>query len=353
MNDTAARVPAKISPGEIMETVLIRGDLSKLTVDERNTYYFRLCESVGLNPLTQPIEYITLNGKLRLYAKKDCTDQLRAIHKVSVTDMSETERDGVYIVTSKVANAEGRTDMAKGAVYIQGLKGEVLANAIMKAETKSKRRATLSICGLGILDETEVDDIPRQQVRVPSPSETTAGAAIIPAHQMPREIVPEAGDTFPLWEKRYLDALQGAKSLAELTEWDALNDAPLGTISNKATAVYSRIMNQFEALKAKFKPDPISSGVPSPAASTFPGDKPLEKPAAPTVIRPEGCPDAEREPDAFLAWADKRMAAITDPEALEVVFQNEIDPASDGLMKPDFDALQAALTVHQKRLGSD
>src|SRR6185312_3719783 len=30
----------------------------------------------------------------------------------------------------------------------------------MKAETKAKRRVTLSICGLGMLDETEVDSIP-------------------------------------------------------------------------------------------------------------------------------------------------------------------------------------------------
>jgi hypothetical protein len=51
-------------------------------------------------------------------------------------------------------------DAAKGAVSVQGLKGEALANALMKAETKAKRRATLSICGLGFLDETEIEDIP-------------------------------------------------------------------------------------------------------------------------------------------------------------------------------------------------
>ena len=46
-----------------------------------------------------------------------------------------------------------------GAVPIAGLKGEEFANALMKAETKAKRRATLSICGLGVLDETEVETI--------------------------------------------------------------------------------------------------------------------------------------------------------------------------------------------------
>jgi len=130
---------------ETVESVLIRGDLSSLRPDERSAYYLKVCESVGLNPLTKPFEYMTLNGKLVLYALRACTDQLRSIHSVSVVDLIETERDGVIIVTAKVRNGEGRTDMAKGAVTINGLKGDALANAIMKAETKAKRRATLSL----------------------------------------------------------------------------------------------------------------------------------------------------------------------------------------------------------------
>ena len=227
-----ANLPVKSSPAEIMETVLVKGDLSKLTVEERNTYYFRLCESVGLNPLTQPIEYINLNGKLRLYAKKDCTDQLRAIHKVSVTDMSEAEREGVYIVTSKVANAEGRTDMAKGAVNIAGLKGESLANAIMKAETKAKRRATLSICGLGILDETEVEDIPRAQVtqaRVPSPSEVVEAKS--DSSDAPCVLTPFKTEKFQAWSERYIASIQQAKTEADLDQWDSLNDSLLAAVN--------------------------------------------------------------------------------------------------------------------------
>jgi hypothetical protein len=34
----------------------------------------------------------------------------------------------------------------------------------MKAVTKAKRRVTLSICGLGMLDETEVETIPNVQI---------------------------------------------------------------------------------------------------------------------------------------------------------------------------------------------
>jgi hypothetical protein len=34
------------------------------------------------------------------------------------------------------------------------------ANAAMKCITKAKRRATLSVCGLGLLDETGIETIP-------------------------------------------------------------------------------------------------------------------------------------------------------------------------------------------------
>ena len=162
---------------EVIENVLIKGDLGRLSPEERSEYYLRVCESVGLNPLTQPLAYMTLNGKLTLYALRTCTDQLRAIHKVSVVELSESERGDVYIVTAKVQNAEGRTDVAKGAVSIANLKGDILANAVMKAETKAKRRATLSICGLGLLDETEIETIP--------------GAA--PAKAVVKELNPKTG----------------------------------------------------------------------------------------------------------------------------------------------------------------
>lgn len=159
-------IPAKtnsaVSPtkaGEIIEAVIARGDIAELDPQERAKYYVRVCESIGVNPLTRPLAYLTLQGKTILYALKECTDQLRSIHSVSVTDISQTERDGVFIVTAKVVDKDGRIDVSTGAVHIQGLKGVELANALMKAETKAKRRATLSVCGLGFLDETEIEDM--------------------------------------------------------------------------------------------------------------------------------------------------------------------------------------------------
>lgn len=144
----------------IIEQVIVKGDLAKLTADERMGYYKAVCESVGLNPFTKPFEYITLNGKLKLYARKDATDQLRSLRGVSLTIVSRERVDDVYVVTARATMPDGRTDESIGAVALGALKGEAYANAIMKAETKAKRRVTLSVCGLGMLDENEVETIP-------------------------------------------------------------------------------------------------------------------------------------------------------------------------------------------------
>jgi hypothetical protein len=143
-----------------VEKTLIQGDLSALNENERLGYYKNVCESLGLNPLTKPFDYIRLNQKLVLYAKRDATDQLRKIHDVSIQITAREKLEDLYIVTAKARNAKGREDESVGAVSIAGLKGDALANAIMKAETKAKRRVTLSVCGLGMLDETEVETVP-------------------------------------------------------------------------------------------------------------------------------------------------------------------------------------------------
>ncbi len=160
LQDSVDALTVKPDIGADIERVLLGGDLGKLTAEQRLSYYKALCESLGLNPLTQPFEYLTLNGKLVLYAKKTAAEQLRLKHGVSVTDMKAEVIQGVYVVTVSVQDAKGRTDMGTGAVPVDGQSGDKLANAIMKAETKAKRRATLSICGLGMLDETELETIP-------------------------------------------------------------------------------------------------------------------------------------------------------------------------------------------------
>lgn len=143
-----------------------KNDLSQMTEEQRAQLYGAVCRSIGLNPLTSPFEYIKLNGKLTLYAKKGATDQIRDLRNISITSIVEKELNGVLMVTVTAQDGKGRTDSDVGAVVTKGLQGEALANAYMKAITKAKRRVTLSLAGLGFLDESETDTIPASRAQL-------------------------------------------------------------------------------------------------------------------------------------------------------------------------------------------
>ncbi len=147
----------------VLEQVIINGDLRNLSPAERVEYYRRTCESLGLNPFTRPFEYIMLNNKLTLYAKRDATDQLRAIKGISIDDVDITETAELYVVKVKGSDKSGRKDTEIGVVSKRDMQGNI-ANAQMKAVTKAKRRLTLSLSGLGWTDESEIETIPNAHV---------------------------------------------------------------------------------------------------------------------------------------------------------------------------------------------
>jgi hypothetical protein len=53
--ETTAMAPVTVSP-EMLEQVVIAGDLSGLSAAQRLAYYQALCQSLGLNPLSKPFE---------------------------------------------------------------------------------------------------------------------------------------------------------------------------------------------------------------------------------------------------------------------------------------------------------
>lgn len=168
-------------------TDLLTKDLSEMTKGERQQYLTDLCQSLGLNPRTRPFGFLVTKEsggieKTSLYAFKDATEQLRKLYSISLEQVSASEQSGCFLVAVKAKTPDGREDFATGAVALEKpdgtwekshtgknyfklngkmirYSGDDLANALMKAETKAKRRATLSICGLGILDESEIETI--------------------------------------------------------------------------------------------------------------------------------------------------------------------------------------------------
>lgn len=193
---------APLDGADVMDRVIAQGDLARLSPADRVRYYMRTCESLGLNPLTKPFEYIELDGKLTLYATRTTTDQLRMIHRVALTIVARDTLHDVYIVTVRATMPDGRTDESTGAVPLVRERGEwrtsnsgkryyagdgtyedlppkERANAYMKAETKAKRRATLSICGLGWVDESEIDSIPSARRVNVNDSDSATVAAVV------------------------------------------------------------------------------------------------------------------------------------------------------------------------------
>ena len=174
MSELSPTIPTVTA--NVLERVLVSGDLAGLTESQRLEYYRAVCESLGINPLTRPFEYLRLNGRLVLYATRAAADQLRSIHGISIIDARIERQDDLITVTVRGRTRDGREDLEVGVVSVAGLRGEALANAQMKALTKAKRRLTLSLAGLGWLDETEAETIPgarrvSEQQIAPAPSE--------------------------------------------------------------------------------------------------------------------------------------------------------------------------------------
>ena len=145
---------------KVMESVVMRGDLSGLGPEARTRFYVQMCEGLGLNPASQPFAYLRLNGKEILYATRGATDQLAAMHRVNrrivdgpkVIDLAGTKM--VYAVC-EASLPNGRVEQSTATLPVVDP-----VNMLMKCETKAKRRATLSILGLGMLDEMELETIP-------------------------------------------------------------------------------------------------------------------------------------------------------------------------------------------------
>ena len=144
------------------------GDTRKLSAAHREGVLTGLCRALSLNPLTSPIIYLVLNGKEVLYVTRQATDQIAARLRLNRRTVSGPEvRDfgGTKMIFCQVevTAPDGRSEMATAT-----LPPGDLVNALMKCETKAKRRATLSIAGLGLLCEDELETIPGAH-RTPRP----------------------------------------------------------------------------------------------------------------------------------------------------------------------------------------
>lgn len=358
--------PIRISAADIIESVLVKGDLSKLTADERNSYYIRVCESIGLNPLTRPLEYITLQGKMVLYAKRDAADQLRKINNISIEIVSQNLVDDLLTIHARAKDGSGRTDEDFGVVFMPStIKGEPRANLILKAVTKAKRRVTLSISGLGLLDETEVETIPSAQpvaetepkriAPVPSPrAPIPSPTASAPPPQGPHE-VPATGQSYAMWARAFLNEVANVIDPQVATQWAALNIMSLRKLNSGAADIYIKLMSMippmvYDAIVAANTP---AGTPPHPHHGDVVWDETEERPATAEDHDPvtgEVCPAYATDPEKHFQFVAGKLREQTTRDGLNDVWARYVEPVNDALFPPDRSALSGVMKVCWNKL---
>lgn len=168
----------------VIDQAVMLGDMRKMDDRMRLAFYRAVCLSVGLNPLTQPFTPLERQDKtVWLYANSSCTQQLAKLYQVSFRDIVREQvtilGEPFYSVRVVAVTPDGRAVPshslvalskkkkiekgrwpsgdpkfvdaldADGEPLLTPLRGEALANAIMRADTKALRRATLALVGLG------------------------------------------------------------------------------------------------------------------------------------------------------------------------------------------------------------
>lgn len=152
----------------LTEKLLEKKDFSGLTPPERAVLLLELCRKHALDPLSKPFGFLTVDGRVLLYAFKAASDGISKARGLTV--LSKETQDlggGAMIYTVWVADQDylksggtsGRKRCDVGVVPA-GLQGTALANAHKKAMTQALRRAILGLEAPGFLDESETEDIP-------------------------------------------------------------------------------------------------------------------------------------------------------------------------------------------------
>lgn len=163
---------AELRQSESMRAYLRTGDLSTLPEPEQDKILVKMCAHYGLDPVLRPFCIIPAQNKKIWYATKTATDMVAARDKLSrrfkdrridkelmiceiIMEISDGKR--VEEGTAVVSLGEFARDPKTGQITERMLAGEGLANAIMRCETKAKRRATLA--WFGMPDGTGGEDI--------------------------------------------------------------------------------------------------------------------------------------------------------------------------------------------------
>jgi hypothetical protein len=266
------------------------GDLAGLEPAHQDQILVKMCAHYGLDPVLRPFIMVALNGKTVWYPTKAATDQLA--NKLSLNrELGDVKVDltlGIASQTCTITDKNGRRESASahtaitefvrdqktGQVVTKQLAGELLANALMRLETKAKRRATLSWFGLVEPNNADGDS------GIAVAEQMAAVSEIAKAAQLPQsEQAPEISTTDP---QPALLTVEGQKkrgrpSRAEVEARAMASAEPAPAIETPAEISHKA---QLEALH---NPAPAQTLAPMDMPAPAPTPAPAPAMAAPSV----------------------------------------------------------------------
>ena len=143
-------------PAAVIQAQLY-GNWAGTTEDQRVKACLELCGVLGIPTPLNPFRFITLNGKMVMYAPNEAAQLIAASREASV-DIVNKYRDketNIYVVEIQVST-QARRVQNFAAIYVGGLTGQKLADAMMKCCTKGIRRTIFGAFGLSIADDDDV-----------------------------------------------------------------------------------------------------------------------------------------------------------------------------------------------------
>jgi hypothetical protein len=167
-------------------------NLNTATNEQLDEYRSKTASILKIDPFM--LDYIWMSDpetglKNRvLYAKRGAAEVLRQNLNINVESLvPSVAQDGLLSFMATGKDKTGRQEIAVGSAYLDGLKGDKKAHAVMTAQTRAIRRLTLQFVGGGILDETEVQSQSAHQA-APAASEATLAGS--PTVMPPPQTVP-------------------------------------------------------------------------------------------------------------------------------------------------------------------
>lgn len=147
------------------QNILINKDLASLPIDKQTSFMLQSCEHLGINPLVRPFEILKFQGKAVLYLTASGCENLASqfsisfkILKKEIDHVSGTASIEIEGTIPAMNGKPERKDVSTAYITIGShslkdqtfttLKGLDFANAMMKLETKARRRLIIRMAGI-------------------------------------------------------------------------------------------------------------------------------------------------------------------------------------------------------------